>query len=195
MSWLASKLAWTVELSVSQAWNFPWASVSAEYLAASIRNASSGSASLFAGLAGHSAGSAGSLTGPSLLATSLTSQSPKANGQHQTLDFQCAASEVRAAVSSRVPSIFVTAIVNASSVSHAARVIPRSASSSPGVRRACARRPAVDQDSLWLTSTLNRRGRSRELSSRCSLPPAGLCGLSTPAPQDVVQFGFAHLQE
>lgn len=57
MSWLASKLAWTVELSVSQAWNFPLASVSAESLAATIRNASSGSASLFAGLAGHGAGS------------------------------------------------------------------------------------------------------------------------------------------
>lgn len=91
------------------------------------------------------------------LAGSLTGLSPTGNifdisqgkmGKIQTLDLQYAASEVRAAVSSRVPSIFVTAMVNASSVSHAARVIPRSARSSLGARKTCTWLPPVHMDSL-----------------------------------------------
>lgn len=45
-----------------------------------------------------------------------------------------------------------------------------------------------------MTSAIDRRGLLGEFSSRCSLPPAELYGMLTPAPQDVVQFGFAHLQ-
>jgi len=88
--------------------------------------------------------------------------------------FQRAASEGRAAVSSRVPSIFVTAIVSASSVSHAARVIPMYANSSPGVRRASTRQPpVVDQDSLWRYSTTQLSRKSERLFIAAQLAASG----------------------